>query len=402
VRAKDDGHLDDDAVDLLGTVANALSIALRHARLVQSLRANAHEVSVRRMEAERRLKALERYEDFFEAGADAMLVLDPEGRVLFANRRAIELFGQREEELEAMALSELVDPVPALTPDTLPDAMDVRLTRVPRPLVASVVFGHLLRREGIVLCSLRDVTAQRATEDELRKTKDFLQRVIDASADAIVSADAAGAILLANRAAERLWGRPQQALVGTSVGHLGPQGSVQALLDALRAGGGRVDALRMEVTDATGQRVPVSVSATWLHERDHVVGWVAVFSDLRDRVRMELRLQQAQEQLLSKERQAVIAELAGAAAHELNQPLTSVMGYAELLKRRLAAGSSEAHAAGVIFDEADRMAEIVRKIGRITRYETKSYVGKARILDLERSTSQDGEPAVARKPEGER
>jgi hypothetical protein len=48
------------------------------------------------------------------------------------------------------------------------------------------------------------------------------------------------------------------------------------------------------------------------------------------------------------------------------------------------------------------MAEIVRKIGRITRYETKSYVGKARILDLERSTSQDGEPAVAREPEGER
>ena len=31
------------------------------------------------------------------------------------------------------------------------------------------------------------------------------------------------------------------------------------------------------------------------------------------------------------------------------------------------------------------MAEIVRKIGRITKYETKSYVGRARILDLDRS-----------------
>ena len=31
------------------------------------------------------------------------------------------------------------------------------------------------------------------------------------------------------------------------------------------------------------------------------------------------------------------------------------------------------------------MAEIVRKIGKITRYETKSYVGRARILDLDRS-----------------
>jgi hypothetical protein len=31
------------------------------------------------------------------------------------------------------------------------------------------------------------------------------------------------------------------------------------------------------------------------------------------------------------------------------------------------------------------MADIVRKIGKITRYETKSYVGRARILDLDRS-----------------
>jgi hypothetical protein len=35
------------------------------------------------------------------------------------------------------------------------------------------------------------------------------------------------------------------------------------------------------------------------------------------------------------------------------------------------------------------MAEIVRKIGKITRYETKAYVGKARIVDLERSTGEE-------------
>ena len=39
------------------------------------------------------------------------------------------------------------------------------------------------------------------------------------------------------------------------------------------------------------------------------------------------------------------------------------------------------------------MAEIVRKIGKITKYETKSYVGKQKILDLDRA-SEEG-PAVA-------
>ena len=35
------------------------------------------------------------------------------------------------------------------------------------------------------------------------------------------------------------------------------------------------------------------------------------------------------------------------------------------------------------------MAEIVRKIGKITKYETKSYVGRARILDLDKASDAD-------------
>jgi signal transduction histidine kinase len=82
----------------------------------------------------------------------------------------------------------------------------------------------------------------------------------------------------------------------------------------------------------------------------------------------------------------MIAELAGAAAHELNQPLTSVIGYAELLARQLARDPVASRNAQIIVSEAQRMAEIVRKVGSITKYETKSYVGEARILDLERAS----------------
>ncbi|MFO0674357.1 MAG: histidine kinase dimerization/phospho-acceptor domain-containing protein [Polyangiaceae bacterium] len=90
-----------------------------------------------------------------------------------------------------------------------------------------------------------------------------------------------------------------------------------------------------------------------------------------------------------------MAELAGAAAHELNQPLTSVMGYAELLRRKLDVESPGFAAAEVIFKEAERMAEIVRKIGKITKYETKSYVGQARILDLDKaSADRQSEPKL--------
>jgi hypothetical protein len=73
------------------------------------------------------------------------------------------------------------------------------------------------------------------------------------------------------------------------------------------------------------------------------------------------------------------------------------MAYAELLMRKLdppKEGDEESpvwSAAKVIFTQAERMAEIVRKIGKITRYETKSYVGRARILDLDRATGESDE-----------
>ena len=87
------------------------------------------------------------------------------------------------------------------------------------------------------------------------------------------------------------------------------------------------------------------------------------------------------------EKQALIAELAGTTAHELNQPLTSVMGYSELLKKKMSPDDVHYRAVDIILREAERMAEIVRKIGKITRYETKAYVGSTQILDLDKSTT---------------
>jgi len=102
-------------------------------------------------------------------------------------------------------------------------------------------------------------------------------------------------------------------------------------------------------------------------------------------------LSKAQEELRAREKQAIVAELAGAAAHELNQPLTSVIGYAELLRRHLGDHAQLSHAASVIVGESERMAEIVRKVGKITKYETKSYVGEAKILDLEKASENEAE-----------
>jgi len=395
LRAKHAFTFGDRELELCRIVSNAMAIALRNARVMQTLRDETQQVTVARFEAERRLRTLQRYVDFFESAADGIIVIDAEGHLLFSNPRARTITGYGENDLRGRRVGDLFAGQDAGLAHSLrvgfarghyPQNVDVHVRKKGGDIaVLSVNFNSVLREEGVVLCTFRDVTADRAVEQELLKTKDFLQRIIDSSVDAIVSADLRGRILLANPAAEKIYGIPSAQLLGRDVSTLYPKGVARDVMRFIRAGGGRVQGLRTEVLDAAGGPVPVSLSAALIHEGGTAVGSVGIFTDLREKVRMEQRLAQAQEQILAQERQSIVAELAGAAAHELNQPLTSVMAYAELLKRQLPPEAAPYAAAEVIFNEAERMAEIVRKIGKITKYETKSYVGRARILDLDRS-----------------
>ena len=237
----------------------------------------------------------------------------------------------------------------------------------------------------------------RNVADELRKTKEFLESLIEASVDAIVAADLSGIIILYNKGAERIYGHTQEEVLGRMhVSRLYPAGVAHEVMRRIRSsafgGIGRLDDMRSHAVDKHGQLIPISLSAAMIYEHGKPTATVGIFTDLREKLQAEERLAQVQKKLELSEKHALLAELAGTAAHELDQTLTNVMGYGELLIRRLAPGTPERNAAQVIMQEAERMANLVRKIGKITRYETKSYVGDQRILDLDRAVEDEPEP----------
>ncbi len=173
---------------------------------------------------------------------------------------------------------------------------------------------------------------------------------------------------------------------------------MRLIRSAEHGGGGRLEPVRRDLITATGEIVPVSISAALVFDDEgREIATVGIFSDLRERLRMEERLASAQERLAVSEKQTVAIELAGAAAHELNQPLTSVMGYAQMLVRKLTPGDPHLRIVETILNEAERMAAIVRQLGSLTRYETKSYVGGAQIIDLDRS-AKETDADVRREP----
>ena len=280
----------------------------------------------------------------------------------------------------------------------MPDAGSVRLAE----LVALVAAAPLVTSREIARGAARvraraseRERARAAAAGEILESRAFLARLIDASRDAIIASDMRGVVLVFNEAAERVTGLRGEDVIGKSAVHelypAGPAKEIMRLLRSPEKGGvGLAVGVEAEILTRDGTAVPIQLSAAVIYDDEgREIATVGFFTDIRDRLAMERRLKEAQAALIQTEKQAAVAELAGSAAHELNQPLTAVMGYAELLLKKLAPDDPNRRFVQTLYEEAERMAAVVKKIGRITRYESKSYVGGTRIVDLDKASRRD-------------
>jgi PAS domain S-box-containing protein len=407
-------------------VANATAIAIRNARLYEMIRDRSERRLSERLKAERRLRQIEKYQRFFDLAGDGLMIVDAGARILFANRAALAILGFEARVISQVRLSDLVEPARRSEVDALMKDVQGGAAHAPRdlevvrasgetailsltcaaledpastgelPRIVEGKFHDPVRSQDLaVIVSFRDVTATRKMEEELRTTKDFLLNLIESSADAIVASDMHGKILVFNKVAERITGHLSTTILGTEVRQLYPPGVAKEIMADLRSPGyggvGKLQDRRQSLVTKGGELVPISLSAAIVYDQEREVATVGIFSDLRERMKIEEKLQKAQHQLELSERQAAVVELAGAAAHELNQPLTSIMGSAELMLRKLPPESPMTPSIKTLLSEAERMAEIVKKLGQITKYETKPYVGATNILDLDAASKARGD-----------
>jgi PAS domain S-box-containing protein len=398
--------------------ASLLGIVLRGARALEPIRERTRRITLPDVREERRVRAIERYRDFIDSASDGIVVLDRSGAVLYLNRAAEEVTGYARDGLAGKPIVQIVpEPFRATLERQIGravggepvDNFDLELvTTSGDRITVSVASIGVLSEHDTAIFSFRDVTLARELDRELRRTSEFLNRILNSTVDGIIAANMRGTILLFNQGAERICGYKAGDVIGRlSVRKLYPPGIAREVMRLIRSaehgGGGRLEPVRRHLITADGQQVPVSISAALvLDDEGREIATVGIFSDLRERLHMEQRLASAQEKLEVSQKQVVAMELAGAAAHELNQPLTSVMGYAQVLLRKLDPNDAHLTAVKTILDEADRMAAIVRKLGGLTRYETKSYVGGAQIIDLDRSAQAQENLASAPETDKDR
>lgn len=403
-RSEDPGAFRLPEIDFLATVGHATAVALRNARQVEALTGQREEEKNARLKAEERAKGLQRYESYFQHLSDGIAILDDKACVLSLNPAGSKLLDLSPVEATGRHINALTNPTDdGLMLDVLLSVgrgetradVDVQArTLGGRKLTLSVSAAPLKEGDAVAILTLRDVTRARVLANELRQTKEFLERLIDSSVDAIIAADMSGKVILFNKAAEAICGwTSEEALKSLNVRGLYPGDQAREVMARLRTkeygGVGRLTSIRQEILNKAGDHIPVNMTASIIYEGGREIATVGIFTDLRDRLQLERKLSDVETRLEESEKNAVLVALAGTAAHELNQPLTSVMGYAELLKRKLKETDASWRSVDIIHREAERMAEIVRKIGKITRYETKEYVRNQQIVDLDKATAHE-------------
>lgn len=195
---------------------------------------------------------------------------------------------------------------------------------------------------------------------ELERAYQFRENIIENSPDAIVCIRKGGEIIIFNSAAERLLGyRKEQVLGKMHIVQIYPEGVARTIMKDLKSanfgGPGILQKRQVALVDKNGQEIPVYISAAILYEDGIETGSVGIFTDLRDKLKLE-------KQLLRSEKLSSLGKLSAGIAHEINQPLTGVLTFAHLLLKKFQNDDSTRKDLEIVVRETTRIRGIVQGI----------------------------------------
>jgi two-component system cell cycle sensor histidine kinase/response regulator CckA len=326
-----------------------------------------------------------------EATREAILVVSLDRRILRYNRHYLEMFGFTAEELASGGYNFIVDRITADLKDA-PAALDAsqkiwadptipRLDvyrfkdgRVIERFVAPLMIGERLAGRT---ASYRDISAAVRIADALAQHQTFLEQAQEVAHLGSWVAELDGSDRLGWSAeSHRIFGVPLGEFAGSSEAflafvHADDRAAVRAASEAAAAGGPPYDIEhRLVRPDGT---------VRWVHEKASILRdaqgralrMVGTVQDITERRLLEDQLRQSQ-------KMEAIGRLAGGIAHDLNNALTAIAGYAELALGEVASD----HAARGDVEEIRRAAERAGSVTRQLLAFSRKQLLEPRVFDL--------------------
>jgi len=209
----------------------------------------------------------------------------------------------------------------------------------------------------------RDVTARHEIEKKLNQEQQFNKSLVECFPDLIVVLDRKGHFQFVSDRIQDILGVTPEQYLGRAVGdRLDPadRSKVNAMFQAAMAGQKDIEQIEIHAPHANGTLKTLRVTGHALYdEKGEIVGMVSSGRDVTESKQLE-------QQLADKEKFASMGQMMAGAAHELNNPLTAILGVSDLLRERATDDSSKRQI-DLVHQQARRAATIVQNLLAFSR-----------------------------------
>jgi two-component system NtrC family sensor kinase len=333
-------------------------------------------VSVWARDVTRQRERESRFTDLFETLHEGVYFSTPEGRWLDVNQALVQMLGySNKAELQSLNAEDVyVDPRQRMhwleDVDRHAVLLDREL-RVRRKDGAEIICldsaraihdadGRIIRYQG----TLVDITQRRQMEAQLQEQQEFSKRLIECFPDAILVLDRQLRHTFASPRIREITGWEPEDIVGTDAG---PADTEPArLYYEVLAGHEKVGNTEYLAQRRGGTWQSLRCTASPLVGYDNEI--VGVVASVRD-ITISKQLEQ---QLVQAERLAAMGQMIDGFAHELNNPLTAIMGGIDLLDT--AGTEQEKKHLKLLKEQARRAVEVVQNLLFFSRPPTRGQV----------------------------
>ena len=323
----------------------------------------------------------ERFSALLEAAPDAIIMVDSDGRILMANRQTERMFGYRRSELVGSPLEILVpvelrdvhrvhreDYGAGPHPRAMGIGMDlVGLRKDGSRFPIEVSLNPIPSERGLqVITAVRDITDRKRIEIALRESNEMLHTVIASAPLAIIAVNMRGLVELWNPAAERMFERPAEEVVGRPLPPF-PDGGEHTMRRLLAGGVTSVTQTTVStVRDGVAHDFNIVLAPRQSVSGD-ISGMMAILEDITERRRAESALRDAKDE--AEAANAAKSEFLSRMSHELRTPLNAILGFGQLLERTALSTAQQRNVHRIV-SAGEHLLTLINEVLDIARIES--------------------------------
>lgn len=193
------------------------------------------------------------------------------------------------------------------------------------------------------------------------RSEEKYRSLFENSSDAIYISDQKGRLLDFNQAARDLFGYAGEEMRNMDIVHLYVNPEDRITFREVIEKEGAVKDYPLNLRRKDGHEMScLLTSSVRRDEKGKIIGYQGIIRDISERLKLEAQLQQAQ-------KMETVGRLAGGVAHDFNNMLTSILGYAELGIRRLAPSDPAVEYLQVIREAGEQAAGLTKRLLAFSR-----------------------------------